>query len=78
MPRYFFHIIDGHSSRDDTGTELPDIYKAQAEAIKVSGAVIRDMGAKFWDGTSWKMEVTDELGQKLFTLHFSAEEHEVG
>jgi hypothetical protein len=33
------------------------------------------MGAKFWDGTEWTMEVTDEQGRILLTLRFSADEH---
>lgn len=74
MPRYFFHVMDGASMRDQEGTELPDVYTAQAEAIRLSGEVLRDMGARFWDGTEWRLEVADEAGQVLFTLRFSAEE----
>ena len=74
MPRYFFHIIDGHDVRDELGTELPSIYVAQAEAICLCGEVLRDMGARFWNGTEWRLEVEDEQAQVLFVLHFSAEE----
>lgn len=74
MPRYFFHVQDGYSSPDLDGSELPDIYTAQAQAIRMSGEILRDMGAKFWDGTEWNMKVADEGGQVLFLLRFSAEE----
>ena len=74
MPRYFFHVYDGSSSLDTDGTELPDIYTAQALAIRTSGEILRDMGAKFWNGTEWKLEVADERGDTLFVLRFSAEE----
>ncbi len=74
MPRYFFHVYDGSSSPDLDGTELADLYTAQAEAIRTSGEILRDMGAKFWNGTEWKLEVTDESDQVLFVLRFSAEE----
>ncbi len=74
MPRYFFHVNDGSSARDEDGTELPDIYAAQHMAIRASGEILRDMGAAFWNGTEWKLEVTDEHGQTLFVLRFSAEE----
>ena len=74
MPRYFFHIIDGYSVRDEDGTELPSIYVAQAEAIRLSGEVLRDMGGRFWNGTEWRLEVEDERARVLFVLHFSAEE----
>ena len=74
MPRYFFNIYDGFSERDETGTDLPDIYAAQAEAIRFSGELLRDMGGRFWDGTDWKLEVTAEDMTVLFILRFSAEE----
>lgn len=77
MPRYFFHVTDGRSIPDTEGTELADFYQAQYEAIQVSGELLRDMGAKFWQGTEWKMEVADARGQIVFVLRFSAEERPV-
>ena len=77
MPRYFFHIHYGCSIRDPEGTELPDIYVAQAEAVRLSGALLRDLGAKFWDEKDWKLEVTDGLDQTLFILTFSVEERSI-
>ena len=74
MPLYFFHVIDGYSHRDESGTELPDIYTAQAQAIRLSAEILREMGARFWNGTEWKLEVADEHDRILFILHFSAEE----
>jgi len=74
MPRYFFHVTDGYSARDAEGTELPDIYAAQDQAIRTSGEILRDMGAEFWNGTEWMLEVTDESDQILFVLRFSADE----
>ena len=74
MPRYFFHVYDGYSVPDQDGTELPDIYTAQAQAIRLTGEILRDMGAQFWDGAAWRLEVADARGQVLFVLHFSAEE----
>lgn len=74
MPRYFFHVYDGSSDIDQEGTELPDIYAAQEEAIRLSGELLREMGGKFWDGAVWSLEVTDEAGRILFILRFSAEE----
>ena len=42
MPRYFFLVGDGYSVRDNEGT---DLYTAQAEAIRMRGQILRDMGA---------------------------------
>ena len=55
-------------------TELPDIHTAQNEAIHLSGEILREEGGNFWNGTEWKLEVTDITGAILFTLHFSAKE----
>ena len=74
MPRYFFNVYDGYSSLDQDGTELPDIYTAQNEAIHLSGEILREEGGKFWNGTEWKLEVTDANRVVLFVLHFSAHE----
>ena len=74
MPRYFFHVQDGYSIPDAEGTELLDVYTAQAQAIVLSGELLRDMGGEFWNGTEWRMEVADEQGRVLFILRFSATE----
>jgi len=74
MPRYFFNVQDGHSAPDLEGVELPDVYTAQAQAIRMSGEILRDMGAKFWNGTEWRLEVSDAWGHVLFVLRFSADE----
>ena len=74
MPRYFFHVHDGTSKRDDEGTDLPDIFAAQEEAIRMSGALLGEMGGTFWNGEEWSLEVSDEAGRLLFTLRFTAEE----
>ena len=74
MPRYFFHVFDGISKPDLEGSECEDIYIAQSEAIRMTGEIMRDLGAKFWDGDDWRLEVTDADGRKLFIVRFSAEE----
>ena len=74
MPRYFFHIFDGDLQPDLEGTECADIYVAQAEAVRMSGEIMRDLGARFWDGSNWRLAVADEDGRKLFIIHFFAEE----
>ena len=73
MPRYFFHVHDGFSTRDTDGSDLPDIFSAQAEAIRLSGELLREMGTKLWDGMEWSLTVTDENEGALFILRFSAD-----
>ena len=38
MPRFFFHVHDGVSARDDEGTELPDWETAPFEDWRLSPA----------------------------------------
>jgi hypothetical protein len=73
MPRYFFHVHDGCSTRDNDGTELPDIFAAQEEAIRLSGELLSEIGGKFWNGAEWSLEVTDQTERVLFRLRFSAD-----
>jgi len=59
MPRYFFHVIDGREIIDREGLELSGLKEVRAEAIRTAGAILRDEGDKFWNGTEWHMNVTD-------------------
>ncbi len=79
MPRYYFHLESGQSLLDDTGLELRDIAAAQNEALQASGGIINGgprSAATLWNGTPWRMWVTDKPtgeGKTFFTLRFSAE-----
>lgn len=75
MPCYFFHVPGRHPDRDDSGTELPDLYAAQAEAVRTAGEMLQDHGAKLLNDGHWSMQVHDAAGQPLFTLRLTVEEH---
>jgi len=36
--------------------------EARAEAIRTAGAILREEGDRFWNGTEWQMNVTDAAG----------------
>jgi hypothetical protein len=71
MPKYFFHICDGHMLIDSDGTLLSCEEDARAHAVTVAGELLRDAGKKRWAGTDWRLWVTREAGDVLFTLVFS-------
>jgi hypothetical protein len=73
MPRYFFHIHDGEESMDEDGTALSDDDAARSHAIVMAGQMLRDAGLKFWDGNEWRLWVTDESGDVVCSLKFTAE-----
>jgi hypothetical protein len=68
MPRFFFnvHIVDKE------GMELPGPDEARSQAIIASSEMMRDKGREFWPGTEWTMQVTDEEGETVCVLKFSA------
>lgn len=72
MPRYFFHVRDSGEFIDDVGIELAGPDEARAEAVRAAGEMLRDLGGRFWDGSEWRMWVTDEIGGTLCTLRFTA------
>jgi hypothetical protein len=55
------------------GVDLAGVDEARAQAVIASGEALRDYGAKFWDGTEWRMWVTDRAGATVCALRFSAE-----
>jgi hypothetical protein len=72
--RYFFNVLDGKNILDDQGAELPDLDAVRREAIRTSGAIIRDGGAELGSGHEWRMVVSDETGREVLVLRFSAGE----
>ena len=73
MPRFFFHVIDGEEIIDNEGTELAGLDEARAEAIVFSGETLRDAGGRLWNNGQWQARVTDEAGNKVCALTFSAD-----
>jgi hypothetical protein len=72
MTRYFFHVLDGASSRDEDGVECESLTAARAQAASLAGQVLLEGSGRFWDGQPWSVQVTDERGLTLFELHLSA------
>ena len=68
MPTYFFHTADGDRDLDKEGTELPDNAAARKAAIKFAGAVMHDDPDVLWDGHDYRVEVTNQTGDLLFTV----------
>ena len=73
MPRYFFHVHDGHAMIDHEGTELAGPDEARQQAITAAGEILRDQDKTFWNGEDWNMHVKDEVGRTVCTLLFAGE-----
>lgn len=68
MPRFFFHCEDGHLEYDQTGTELADAAAARLEGMQLAGALLKDRPKALWEGSSWRLLVTDEQHAVIFTV----------
>ena len=68
MPRFFFNTVDGGRDRDLEGTEYADAAAARIAAIRYAGDVLSDTPDIIWDGKGFRVEVTDEREQLLFTI----------
>ncbi|MFC5565862.1 DUF6894 family protein [Rubellimicrobium aerolatum] len=53
------------------GTVCAGPAEARAEAVSASGALLRDLGARFWADADWRMHVTDEQGGLVCDLRVS-------
>ena len=74
MPRYYFDIRDGVCAPDPDGLDLPDTQAAWSEAVRTCGAMLKDIDGQLPQG-EWRMEVTDESRQPVFTLRFVGTDH---
>ena len=71
MPRYYFHVRQGHElKKDREGMDLPDLQAARAKALKLACQRWRDAppDAAHNDQT---FEISDEAGGTVLTVPFS-------
>ena len=76
MPQYFFDVVSPSPCPDCEGFELPDIYAAQAAAVRLCGEMIREIDGNFWEEPVWRLEVKSHDLSLLYTFTFSAQEHD--
>jgi hypothetical protein len=78
MPRFYFHIMDGQTYLDDTGSELANIEAARKEAVQISREVILQADGlchSIWNGETCKVWATDKpsgSGTTILTLQIMA------
>lgn len=70
MPRYYFNVIDGKSTPDVDGTDLPDLSVAYRSAVRMAGEILQDEADALRSDRDWKMDVVDHQGFVIFSLLF--------
>jgi len=69
MPRYYFNMSDGY--RDAEGLNVEDQHQLRALATKTAAEVFGD-NPGLWNGSPWRMKVTDEAGNLALDLELVA------
>jgi len=68
MPRFFFHVIDGSTFKDEDGENLPSIESARAHAARIANEL-----AQAGDYKGFAVKVTDEQGNEV--AHVAISKH---
>jgi hypothetical protein len=72
VPRYFFNTHVVRPFPDNVGEELPDDEAAWHEATLVAGEIFKDIDGKFRPEQEWSLEVTNEHGKPLYSIHINS------
>jgi hypothetical protein len=73
MPRYFFHVMDGHATIDQEGTEIGGIDEVYRQAITAAGEILANGEAFSMLEGPWNMTVADEDGKTVMALRFNVD-----
>jgi hypothetical protein len=60
MPRFFFHVADGTSTKDADGEKFPSAEAARAHAVQIANELGEDRNYE-----SFAVQVTDERGNEV-------------
>ena len=63
MPRYYFHVVDGHTLKDNMGVELENDDRARQE-----GARAAELTRPMFKGKSFRVVVKDEMERVVVEL----------
>ena len=70
MPRYYFHLFNDETIRDEEGSEVPNA----AVALQSAARMAREMAAEsVREGRltlDHRIEVADEAGERVGVVHF--------
>ena len=72
MPFFHFEVRTPSHVMITDGAELPDSTAARVEAAKRIGALLHDHAGQLWIDQDWEMDVTDQSGLILYSIHVAA------
>ena len=72
MRKYFFDVQGTNPALDEVGEELPDDEAVWKQATLTAGEIFKDVDGKFRPGQEWRLEVSDEKRQPLYSIFIQA------
>jgi hypothetical protein len=74
--RFFFNLVcDDEMMIDDEGVEVRDIEHARIQAMKAIAELRQEGGTDLNEWSRWRLEVLDEAGDMVFSLHLNQTIH---
>ncbi|MFC3215112.1 DUF6894 family protein [Novosphingobium panipatense] len=77
MPTYYFDIYNGEAAPDLTGTELGNVQEARVMAVRFLGQVLLEKADVIERNSCWRVEVSREDRQLLFSVTLAVEDRPV-
>ncbi len=74
MARYFFHLAMGTDDLDQEGVELDSLDEARRIGVKFLAQSLLDHADAFWISPEWRLDVANEEGLTLFSVHAFAQD----
>ena len=68
MPRYYFHLADGHPHRDADGEVLADDAAARRQALAIMHETMEAHEDHILSGGPWTVRAIDDSGREICTL----------
>ena len=79
MSRFHFKTTRGSEVHDDPeGMELEDLRAAWKEATLATGEILKQIDGSLEPEREWRMDVTNDAGQALFSLRLIPETYVEG
>lgn len=72
MPRFFFHVRKDGRLPDSSGVDLPGLEEARIETARCLAHELKDFPRELWTDEEWSIDVKDEHGLVLLTIHSAA------
>ena len=71
MPRYYFHLYNGATARDEEGRDLPDLHTARQEAIKAAREMMCEDIREGLLRLDLRIEIGDADGTEVLLVPFT-------